>query len=137
MQHTLHIALVKESHALAVGRVLILEGIGSVATGAAIHPDVPLVPGERMEHQPLLHWFRDPREALLDPLEGHGLGDQPGSDVEEGGRGGSQPLPPLPPAPPLPVRAVPLAPPAHTFPRPRHLHSYREIFNQYMEAASP
>ena len=137
MQDTLHIALVKEPHALAVGGVLVLEGIGSVATGAAVHPDVSFVPGERMEHQPLLHRFGDSGEALLDPLEGDGLGDEPGSDVEEGGGGGSQPLPPLPPASPLPVRAVPLAPPAHTFPRPRHLHSYREIFNQYMEAASP
>ena len=90
MQHTLHIALVKESHALAVGRVLILEGIGSVATGAAVHPDVPLVPGEGVEHQALLHRFRYPGEALLNPLEWDGLGDQPGSDVEEGGGGGSQ-----------------------------------------------
>ena len=53
-------ALVQQPHALAVGGVLVVQGEAAPGpgaagqAGAAVHPDVALVPGEGPVHQPLL-----------------------------------------------------------------------------------
>lgn len=77
--------LVQEAHALAVGGVLVLEGEAAPGpgAGAAVHPDVALVPGEGPVDQPLLHWLGDAGEALLHPLEGDCPRHQLGGDVQE------------------------------------------------------
>ena len=77
--------LVQEAHALAVGGVLVLEGEAAPGpgAGAAVHPDVALVPGEGPVDQPLLHWLGDAGEALLHPLEGDCPGHQLGGNVQE------------------------------------------------------
>ena len=80
--------LVQEAHALAVGGVLVLEGEAAPGpgAGAAVHPDVALVPGEGPVDQALLHRLRYPGEPLLDTLEGVGAGHEAGGYVEQAGR---------------------------------------------------
>ena len=69
-------ALLQQPHALAVGGVLVLQGVGDTPAGRAVHPDVPLVSREGPEHQSLLDWLRNSRESFLYSLEWNSFGNK-------------------------------------------------------------
>ena len=79
-------ALLQQPHALAVGGVLVLQGVGDTPAGRAVHPDVPLVSREGPEHQSLLDWLRNSRESFLYSLEWNSFGNKFWRDVKESAR---------------------------------------------------
>ena len=75
LKNTADSALVQQPQSLAEGRVLVLHGVGGAATGAAVHPDVPLIAGEGPEDESLLDRLGYPGKSLFNTLKGYRLGN--------------------------------------------------------------
>lgn len=84
----------EQLEALVEGLIVAVGGGGVHLGQRRVHANVTLVPGERPEDDPPLHWLGDAHVALLDALERDVLGDHPGADVQQrvGGVGGGRGL---------------------------------------------